>query len=134
MEFVNLGRNIKRARKNAELTQGQVCEAVGLSDNYYSAIERGIKIPKLLTLLKIAKALQVTPNDLLMDDFTGKEQILKDQFLTDSLDGLTEVEFSLIYDMVVYMAEKLKKVRAVNHKELIMYEDGYLLDITKSKR
>jgi len=134
MEFVNLGRNIKRARKNAELTQGQVCEAVGLSDNYYSAIERGIKIPKLLTLLKIAKALQVTPNDLLMDDFTGKEQILRDQFLTDSLDGLTEVEFSLIYDMVVYMAEKLKKVRAVNHKELIMYEDGYLLDITKSKR
>ena len=53
-----IGRRIKTARENKRLTQEQLAELVDLSPMHVSVIERGVKLPKLETLINIANVLQ----------------------------------------------------------------------------
>ena len=49
-----VGRRIKTARERKKLTQEQLAEMVNLSPMHVSVIERGVKLPKLETLINIA--------------------------------------------------------------------------------
>lgn len=60
-----LGKNLKNARKNANLTQVEVAEKVGIHSNYYAKIERGEMQPALDTLENIFKILKVKSSDIL---------------------------------------------------------------------
>ena len=54
-----VGKRIRFFREQDGLTQAQLAEKVGLSNNYVGLIERGEKHPKIDTLNKIAQALEV---------------------------------------------------------------------------
>lgn len=54
-----IGRNIKKAREKAGLTQEQLAEKVGIHVNYYAQIERGEKTPAFKRLEKIYKILKI---------------------------------------------------------------------------
>ncbi|MFA6944015.1 MAG: helix-turn-helix transcriptional regulator [Patescibacteria group bacterium] len=60
-----LGKNIKRIREQKEMSQGDVCRAVGLDRAQMSNIESGKGNPTLATIEKIAQALGVTSDELL---------------------------------------------------------------------
>ena len=62
-----IGRRIKTARENKRLTQEQLAELVDLSPMHVSVIERGVKLPKLETLINIANVLDVSADVLLQD-------------------------------------------------------------------
>lgn len=62
-----IGRRIKAARENKRLTQEQLAELVDLSPMHVSVIERGVKLPKLETLINIANVLDVSADVLLQD-------------------------------------------------------------------
>lgn len=62
-----IGRRIKVARESKRLTQEQLAEQVDLSPMHVSVIERGVKLPKLETLINIANALDVSADVLLQD-------------------------------------------------------------------
>ena len=62
-----IGRRIKAAREKKQLTQEQLAELVDLSPMHVSVIERGIKLPKLETLINIANILDVSADTLLQD-------------------------------------------------------------------
>lgn len=62
-----IGRRIKIARENKRLTQEQLAELVDLSPMHVSVIERGVKLPKLETLINIANVLDVSADVLLQD-------------------------------------------------------------------
>lgn len=62
-----VGVRIKAARERAGMTQEQLAEAVDLSSEHVSVIERGAKSPRLDTFVKISNALRVSPNTLLLD-------------------------------------------------------------------
>ncbi|MDO8657579.1 MAG: helix-turn-helix transcriptional regulator [Candidatus Levybacteria bacterium] len=65
MSKEQVGKNLKKARKNLKLTQLQVADKVGISSNYYSMIERGeINNPGSQVMSKIAKALRLEPSDV----------------------------------------------------------------------
>lgn len=49
------------------MTQAEVAEAVGLSTNYYSAVERGKKIPQLDTCIRICNFLDASLDDVMSD-------------------------------------------------------------------
>ena len=55
-----IGRRIKEAREKKQLTQEQLAELVDLSPMHVSVIERGVKLPKLETLINIANVLNVS--------------------------------------------------------------------------
>lgn len=63
-----VGRNFARIRRERGLTQEQVEERCGLSQQYLSGLERGLRNPTVVTLFEIAQALGVTPVDLIGPD------------------------------------------------------------------
>ena len=60
-----LGKNIKRIREEKNMTQGDICRAVGLDRAQMSNIEAGKGNPTLATIDKIAQALDVAIEDLI---------------------------------------------------------------------
>lgn len=60
-----LGKNIKKARNKAGLTQAQVAEKAGIHTNYFARVERGEENPSFDILEKIAKALKIKSSEIL---------------------------------------------------------------------
>ena len=67
MDQKAIGRRIKAARERKGLTQEELAEKVDLSPMHVSVIERGVKLPKLETLINIANVLDVSADVLLQD-------------------------------------------------------------------
>lgn len=74
-DFKAIGNKLLSIRKNTGMTQNEVAEAAGLSDRTYADIERGSVNMRIETILRICKALQITPDDILTEDnYTLSEQ------------------------------------------------------------
>ena len=58
------GRELRGFRKRGHFSQEGLAEAAGLSRNYISDIERGVRNPSLLALVSLARALRVTVGEL----------------------------------------------------------------------
>jgi transcriptional regulator with XRE-family HTH domain len=63
-----VGRNFARLRRAKRLTQEQVAELSGFSQQYLSGLEQGRCNPTVVTLYELATALGVSPLDLLVSD------------------------------------------------------------------
>ena len=61
------GKTLRKLRLAKELTQERLAGAAGLTTGYVNTVERGMQVPSLTTILKLAHALGVTPSDLLSD-------------------------------------------------------------------
>ncbi|HEY7950818.1 MAG TPA: helix-turn-helix transcriptional regulator [Solirubrobacterales bacterium] len=61
----NLGRNLRRAREQAKMTQEEVAERSGVHATEVSRIEGSKRDPKVSTVERLAKAVGVPPSDLL---------------------------------------------------------------------
>ncbi len=59
-----LGRRVQDLRKDRKLTQGQLAERCGLTNNYIGKVERGEAQPTLEALLSIANALKANLSTL----------------------------------------------------------------------
>jgi transcriptional regulator with XRE-family HTH domain len=59
-----VGRNAARLRKEAGLTQEQLAERCGLSQQYLSKLEQGKRNPTVVTLYEIAQGLGVSHMEL----------------------------------------------------------------------
>ena len=59
-----LGRIVHRERIKIGLSQEDLADLVGLDRTYISGIERGIRNPTLLVMLRLSRALQVSPGTL----------------------------------------------------------------------
>lgn len=57
--------NVVRCRKRAGLSQAEAASRAGMSTGHFGELERGIRLPRLDTLMKLAGALGVSPDDLL---------------------------------------------------------------------
>jgi len=57
--------NVRRLRAKKKLSQKALADKVGISVSYVSMLERGQRSPPLETVEKMAKALGVTPANLL---------------------------------------------------------------------
>ncbi|MEO1669121.1 MAG: helix-turn-helix transcriptional regulator [Chloroflexota bacterium] len=58
------GENVRNLRKEANLSQEDLAELCGLHRTYVGGIERGERNVALLNILRIAKALNVSPSKL----------------------------------------------------------------------
>ena len=59
-----VGRNAQRIRLEKRLTQEQLAETSGFSQQYISGLERGHRNPTVVTLYELAQALGVSHIDL----------------------------------------------------------------------
>jgi transcriptional regulator with XRE-family HTH domain len=59
------GENLVRCRKQAGLSQEALGERANLHRTAIGLLERGARVPRIDTLVKLAAALEVSPHDLL---------------------------------------------------------------------
>ncbi|HWC59649.1 MAG TPA: helix-turn-helix transcriptional regulator [Verrucomicrobiae bacterium] len=57
--------NVRKRREEKELTQEALAERANLDPTYISGIERGMRNPSVLSVLRIARALGVTTSKLM---------------------------------------------------------------------
>lgn len=63
-----VGRNFTRLRREKGLTQEQIEERSGFSQQYLSSLERGRRNPTVITLYELAQALGVSHVELVQLD------------------------------------------------------------------
>jgi transcriptional regulator with XRE-family HTH domain len=67
-----VGRNFARIRREKGLTQEQMAERSGFSQQYLSGLEQGRRNPTVATLYELAQALGVSPVELIQTDGAGE--------------------------------------------------------------
>jgi len=60
-----LGANVRRLRKGRHLSQEELAFEAELHRTYISGVERGVRNPTVTVVAKMARALDVTPDQLL---------------------------------------------------------------------
>jgi transcriptional regulator with XRE-family HTH domain len=63
-----VGRNVRRCRVEAGMTQERFAERSGFTQQYISDLERGRRNPTIVSLYELAQALGTTPVALLTPD------------------------------------------------------------------
>ena len=64
-EAEKLGKNLKRIRTEKGISQGDIVRSVGIDRAFVSNIENGKTNPTLATIVKLAKAINVSVDELL---------------------------------------------------------------------
>lgn len=72
-----LGRAIRQARHEHGISMRALAARSGLSQPFLSAVERGLSMPSIATLYRIAEALDVAPSMLLPVSASGDIQIIR---------------------------------------------------------
>ena len=58
------GLNVRKRRESLDLTQIEAAERADLDSTYISGIERGVRNPSLVSIARVAKALDITVSEL----------------------------------------------------------------------
>ena len=92
------GKRLVLLRRQAGLTQAQIAEIAGLADRTYADIERGTTSMRLDTLLRICRALHITPDEILTSE--PKESIVRGYDMIARLQKYPERVQKAAYDMI----------------------------------
>lgn len=102
MQFASIGKNIRKYRKKAGMTQDELAEKAGLSTNYIGSMERGEKTPSLESFINIVNALGVS-SDLLLCDILDNGYQVKASLLSEKLCSVSQTKRASIFDMIEIM-------------------------------
>jgi transcriptional regulator with XRE-family HTH domain len=108
LKLVNFAENVRRLRKEKELSQSELAKAIGAHPNHITRIENGRYIPALDTVMKLAEVFQV-PLDYLVSGSNGSPEAIhiEDQAfaekmrLLNSLDKKEREAITLFIDSVL---------------------------------
>ncbi len=107
MNHVMISNRIQHYRHLAKLTQEQLADMVDASDTYIRKLESGDRLPSLDMLLKLSKALNTTPNHLLLStSVLGKST---SSSILDLLSDCTPSEFFVLYENMANLKGLLRE-------------------------
>ncbi len=66
-DLLALGHEIRRHRKAKGLSQEKLAELAGLNRNYIGFVERAERSPRVMTIFRIARALDLHPGELIRE-------------------------------------------------------------------
>lgn len=108
LDYKAIGKRIKIARINAEMTQEQLAEKVSLSISHISNIETGTTKVSLSAIVNLANVLSVTVDQLLCDNLTqARPQFEQD--IRQVLDTCSPYELRVVRQQVKSLVETLKE-------------------------
>lgn len=73
----DLGRTIRQARTTSGMSMRALAVRSGLSQPFLSAVERGLSMPSIATLYRVAEALGVPPSTLLPESAGGEIVVVR---------------------------------------------------------
>ena len=110
MNSALIGKRIRAMREERGWKQEVFAEKVGLSPTYIGMIERGEKIPKLETFVRIANVLNVSA-DLLLADVLQAESFVDTSARAVAINALDPAGRERIYDVIDTLLRHEKKAK-----------------------
>lgn len=102
-KLAEIGRRIKKARKQKHMTQQQLADAVGYSFQAISKLENGKMNITVEKAQLIAEALDADPEMYIVEEsvepVTGKDR----QLAKDAIDELDDRAFRALFDYLMYL-------------------------------
>ena len=77
-EVNKVSERIQRLRKERRMSQMDLALEAGISQGFLAMIETGRKVPTIMTIFKLAKALKVRPSAIMEDGDETREQKKKE--------------------------------------------------------
>ena len=104
LDYSLIGKRIKQRRKRLDLTQEEVAERIDISNQHMSNIERAKSIPSTEVIMKLAAALDTTPNEFLLGTslYPGEEW----KAVAEKLRPLGEGQLELVSRFIDWISEQ----------------------------
>lgn len=93
---IQIGEQIKSARENAGRTQEQLAEAIDVSPQYISDLERGMVGISIPTLKRLCTSLAVSSDQILFDRKTEQYAAA----IGEKCRGLSDSQFHMVLDII----------------------------------
>ena len=100
INYEEIGKRIARRRKELGLKQSEV----DLSQKYLSNIERSISIPSIEVIMRIALALDTTPDEFLVGTLQTNDAEWKN--VSEQLRNMTPRQLSLASNFLTWLSEQ----------------------------
>lgn len=116
MEKEFIGKKIKEYRKINDFTQETLGEKAGLHYSYIGQVERGEKEPSLKSLIRIADALGIGVDKLLINYDLSSDASIRISNITDLLLKRDEKELEMIYTLLKDLTKILEHQHNIEKK------------------
>ena len=104
LDYTEIGRRIARRRKELGLKQTEVCERAEINDKYLSCIERATSIPSLEVVMRIALALDTTPDEFLVGSVRHENDKWRD--VAEMLRNLSPGKLELVQNFLAWISDQ----------------------------
>lgn len=104
LDYSQIGKRIAKRRKKLKLTQAQVAERASIGEKYMSSIERAYSIPSTEVVMRIAIALETTPDEFLVG--TARHEDGGWRNVAELLRNMDEKQLNLAQSFLTWLSEQ----------------------------
>jgi len=104
LDYQAIGKRIKYRRNKKHLTQEKLSEICKISTQYVSNIERSVSIPSTEVIMKLALALDTTPDEFLVGTARHGEEKWRD--VAERLRGMDEKQLALADSLLTWLSQQ----------------------------
>ena len=104
LDYTEIGKRIARRRKEFGLKQSEVEEKADLGYKYLSNIERSISIPSVEVIMRLAVALDTTPDEFLIGTLSHDNQEWKN--ISEMLRPMNAKQLSLAKSFLTWLSNQ----------------------------
>ena len=104
LDYTEIGKRIARRRRELGLKQSELSERVNNSNTYMSSIERAISIPSTEVIMRLAIALETTPDTFLVGSAHFADEKWRD--ISEKLRLLNGRQLEFIGKLIDLIAEQ----------------------------
>ncbi len=105
LDYTVIGKRIAQRRRELNLTQSQVSEMADISVPYMSNIERAVSIPSTEVIMRLAAALDTTPDEFLVG--TTRRQGTCWKNVSDQLRPLNDRQLNLVAQFIAWVTANI---------------------------
>ena len=104
LDYTLIGKRIAKRRNQLGLTQAELSEMAEISPTYMSSIERAVSIPSTEVIMRLAIALDTTPDTFLVGAARQEGDEWKN--VAELLRGLDEKQLRLARSFLLWLEEQ----------------------------
>ena len=104
------GSRLKALRKERKMTQQEVAQKLKLHNSYIGLLERGERIPSLITVERVASYFGIKSSDLIVEEVKGRKLSLKQKELLYAINDGSKEEIDRIYKIAkIVLGKRLSR-------------------------
>ena len=100
LNYRKIGANLAKRRKELHLKQYEVCERADINYKYLSNIETARSIPSLEVFIRLCKALETSPDDMIKGIMLDSEHSPNDERLLEKFHALSPEKQRFLFKMI----------------------------------